>query len=425
MTVNFAMVGCGGMGLRHAMGYIEARRTFESLNLAAVCDLHEAAAERIADEVEKATGRRPKAYTDFQRMLEQESGLDAVEVVTDTRMHHSFAIQALEAGKHVMTEKPMGLTIRASQLMAGAAKKADRVLSVAENFRRDPMNRLGKALIEAGAIGRPYLALDIAVSGSDGIMHGTAWRASKNAAGGIVMDAGVHNADLLLYLMGDVDTVHAQTDVLRPSREFKSMTQMNTNLAKFYAHREQAEQRTQGGMKQDAIDSAFAVIRFESGAIGQLTMTDASPGYRLGAETVHGSEGTLVRSPSRSGKGPEIRRQNGSAVKGDALLKLVPDWRLDDKTAALWGGHRRIASYEMPFEEIDRKVIAIEYQDFVEAIENRREPEVGPEDGMKALGLLYAVLESGESGKPVKLSDVLSGSVSAYQREINEAAGLG
>ena len=425
MTVNFAMAGCGGMGLRHTMGYIEARRTFESLNLAAVCDLHEAAAERIADEVEKATGRRPKVYTDFARMLDHERSLDAVEVVTDTRMHHAFAIQALQAGKHVMTEKPMGLTIKASRMMADAAKKAGKVLSVAENFRRDPMNRLGKALIEAGAIGRPYLALDIAVSGSDGVMHGTAWRAKKNAAGGIVIDAGVHNADLLLYLMGDVDTVYAQTGVLRPSRELKSMTQMNANLAKFYTHREQAEQRPDGGMEQDAVDSAFAVIRFESGAIGQLTMTDASPGYRLGAETVHGSEGTLVRSPSRSGKGPEIRRQDGSVVKGDALLDLVPDWRLDDKTAALWGGSRRMASYEMPFEEIDRKVIAIEYQDFVEAIENRREPEVGPEGGMKALGLLYAVLESGETGKPVKLADVLSGRVSEYQREINEAAGLG
>lgn len=423
MTVNYAMVGCGGMGLRHAMGYIEARRTFESLHLGAVCDLHEAAASRLADEVEKATGRRPKVYTDFSKMIEQERGLDAVEVVTDTRMHHAFALQALHAGKHVMTEKPIALTVQAAQAMADAAKRAGRTLAVAENYRRDPMNRLGRALIEAGAIGEPYFALDIAVSGSEGVMHGTAWRAKKSTAGGIVLDAGVHNADLLLYFMGDADTVYAETGVMRPARELKSMTQMHSNLAKFYVHREQAEARPQGAIEQDAVDTALAVIRFRSGAIGQFTMTDSSLGYRLGVETIQGSAGTLVRSPSRSGKGPEVRRQDGSVVKGDDLLKLVPDWELDGKTAALWGGKRRMASYEMPFEEIDRKIIAIEYQDFVEAVEDGREPEVGPEGGMKALALLYAVLESGETGKPVKIGDVISGKVSAYQREIN-ATGL-
>ncbi len=423
MTLNFAMVGCGGMGLRHAHGYIEARRTFESLDLAAVCDVHEAAAARVADEVERATGRRPRVYTDFRRMLDQERSLDAVEVVTDTRMHHKFAVEALRAGKHVMTEKPMGLTMRACHIMADAARDAGKVLSVAENFRRDPMNRLAKALLDGGAIGTPWFALDIAVSGSQGVMHGTEWRAHKSAAGGVVMDAGVHNADLLLYLMGDVDTVFAETGVVRASREVKSMSAMNANLAQFYAHREEAEARPAGAVDQDAVDTAFAVLRFKSGAMGQLTMTDSSLGWRLGAETVQGSEGTLVRSPSRSGKGPEVRRPDGSVLSGDSLLALVPDWELDAKTAALWGG-KRMASYDMPWEEIDRKVIAIEYQDFVEAVEQGREPEVGPEAGMAALGLLYAVLESGHARASVRLDDVLSGNVAAYQREINEAAGI-
>jgi predicted dehydrogenase len=418
------MVGCGGMGLRHAYGYIEARRLFESLDLAAVCDLHETAANKVADEVERATGRRPKVYTDFRRMLDQERGLDAVEVVTETRMHHAFSVQALQAGKHVMTEKPMGLTLLACRLMAEAARKSGKTLAVAENFRRDPLNRLGKALIEAGAIGRPLFALDIAVSGgSDGVMHGTAWRARKDRAGGIVMDAGVHNADLLLYYMGDVDVVYAETGVMRPVRQRLSMSRMNPNLAAFYAHREAAEGTEHRQLEQDAVDTAFALVKFKSGAIGQFTMTDSAPGYRLAAETVHGSEGTLVRSPSRSGKGPEIRRPDGAVLKGDNLLGLVPGWRLDAKTAALWRGDR-LASYDLPWEQIDRKIIAIEYQDFVEAIEGRRPPEVGPLEGMQALALLYAVLESGHARAPVKFDDVISGSVSEYQKEIDAAAGI-
>lgn len=425
MTVNYAMVGCGGMGMRHAHGYIEARRTFESMNLAAVCDVFDAAANKVADEVERATGRRPRVYTDFARMLESERGLDAVEVVTDTRAHHSFSIQALEAGKHVMTEKPMGLTMRACHLMTEAQKRSGKVLSIAENFRRDPLNRLSKALLEAGAIGKVTFALDFAIggAGNQGVMHGTAWRAKKAAAGGLVMDAGVHNADLLLYFMGDAETVFASTAVLQPQRRQLSMTEMARNLAPMYAHREQAEGVAGQAVEQDAVDTAFVSVKFSSGAYGQLIMTDASQGYRLGAETIQGTEGTLIRSPSRSGKAPEIRRPGGGVMKGDELLALVPDWRLDDKTAALWGGER-LASYEMPWEEIDRKVIAIEYQDFVEAIEQGGQPEVGAEGGMAALGLVYAVLESGHCGQPVKMADVIAGRISDYQSEINRSAGI-
>ncbi len=424
MTVNYAMVGCGGMGMRHAHGYIEARRTFESLHLSAVCDLYEPAAQKVADEVERATGHRPSIYTDFNKMLEHEKNIDAVEVVTETRMHHTFALAALEAGKHVMTEKPMGLTMRACKLMADAAVRAGKVLSVAENFRRDPLNRLAKDLIESGAVGRPYFALDIAISGStDGVMHGTVWRASKERAGGIVLDAGVHNADLLLYLMGDAESVYAETAVMRPDRRHLPMSVMSKNLAPFYVHREAAEGAGTGAVEQDAADTAFAVIKFKSGALGQLTMTDSSMGYRLGAETVQGSEGTLVRSPSRSGKPPEIRRPDGKVIGGEDLLKLVPDWQLDAKTAALWGDERP-SSYQMEWEVIDRKIIAIEYQDFAEAIENGRQPEVGPAEGMAALALLYAVLESGAAHAPVNVADVASGRVHSYQRYINAAAGL-
>jgi predicted dehydrogenase len=419
------MVGCGGMGLRHAHGYVEARRTFEGLQLAAVCDLHEQAALRVADEVERATGHRPRVYTDFDRMLAQEKAIDAVEVVTDTRMHHKFAISALQAGKHVMTEKPMGLTLKACHGMADAAAKNRKVLSVAENFRRDPLNRLARHIIERGIIGRPLFALDIAVSGgSKGVMHGTAWRARKDHAGGVVMDAGVHNADLLLYLMGEAGSVSAHTAVSQPHRAQLSMSQMNANLASFYRHREAAEGAAAAELEQDAVDTAFATVRFKSGAVGQLTMTDTSKGHRIAVETVHGSEGTLLRSPSRSGKPVELRMADGSSVSGQALLDLVPDWSLDDRTAALWGAER-LAAYQMPWDEIDRKVIAIEYQELSEVIEQGGQPEVGPREGMAALALLYAVLESGHAGgAPVAVDDVISGKVAAYQESINRAAGL-
>ncbi|MEX0763234.1 MAG: Gfo/Idh/MocA family oxidoreductase [Dehalococcoidia bacterium] len=425
MTINLALVGCGGMGLRHAHGYVELFRHFPgAVRMAAVCDRHESAAERVADEVEQGTGKRPRVHTDFRQMLDEEHELDALDVVTDTRMHHGFAIEAIESGRHVMTEKPMGLTLRACRLMRDAAESGGRILAVAENFRRDPMNRLTRALLESGAIGRPYFAVDTALSGgSGGVMHNTAWRARKDRAGGVVLDAGVHNADLLIYLMGGVSSVYAETAVFERNRQQVAMADLSPNLAQFYSHRIETDAAPEEAVEQDAVDTAFAVLRFESGAIGQLSMSDVSHGHAVGVSTIHGSLGTLLRSPSRSGKGPELRLQ-GETVSGDDLLSLVPEFELDDVTAALWGGQRRMSSYDLPFDAIDRKIIAIEYMDFARAIETGRPPEVDAAVAMNALALAYGVMESGEAGAPVSLDEVISGAVESYQRDINEAVGL-
>ena len=101
------------------------------------------------------------------------------------------------------------------------------------------------------------------------------------------------------------------------------------------------------------------------------------------------------------------------------MLALVPDWELDGVTARLWNDERRFASYDMPFEEIDRKIIAVELQDFAEAVMTDREPEVDGQEGKKALALSYAVLESGERGEPIEFADVIERRIEDYQADIN------
>ena len=175
MSFKIALVGCGGMGRRHAHGYIELRKYFDIVSMAAVCDLHADVAATVADEIGDATGDCPDIYTDFDEMLAT-ADLDGVAIVTSTPMHHIFAIKVMEAGLHVITEKPMGLTLKACRLMRDASRSTGKVMAVAENYRRDPMNRLTRALIDAGAIGTPYFALDINVGSSDSaIMHSTVW----------------------------------------------------------------------------------------------------------------------------------------------------------------------------------------------------------------------------------------------------------
>ena len=122
MTLQLAMVGCGGMGFRHTRGFIELASKFDTFRLAAVCDLHEQAANHVATTIEDALGYRPKVYTDFAQMLDEHKSLDAVDITTDTRMHHTFSIAALQAGLHVMTEKPMAITLKACRAVRDFAE---------------------------------------------------------------------------------------------------------------------------------------------------------------------------------------------------------------------------------------------------------------------------------------------------------------
>lgn len=422
MTMQIALVGCGGMGLRHAYGYIEMRKYFDSFHLAAVCDLHESTANHLASEVENATGARPKVYTDLARMLDEEQSLDAVDIVTDTRMHHTFAQMAFDAGLHVMTEKPLGLTVRACQLMRSAAENSGRTLSVAENYRRDPMNRLTRALLDAGVIGTPQFMIKIGVSGGSALMHNTGWRALKSRAGSIILEQGVHDADLMLYFLGDVHSVYAATGLFTRVRR---RDPINPRLAQFYSHRVEEEFAGDSTVELDQEDTAFAVLRFSSGAVGQYGITNASHGHSVGVDTVHGSLGTIEMPPSRSGQTPTVHIEGQAMpLTGEQLLAAVPDWELDDIASRFWEGERRIASYQMPFEAIDRKLIGIEYEEFADAIRTGRQPEVDADMGMKALALAYATLESGMVHQPVFMTDMLEGTVDAYQREVNESAGL-
>ena len=209
--LRLGQVGCGRMGLRHLYGQVELRRQgFDTFELVALCDLHESAAGYVAQQAEEAFGRRPRTYSSFETMLERER-LDAVDIVTDTQTHHGYALEAFDAGAHVATEKPMALTVRACQRVVEGARKAGRTLSVSENYRRDPMNRLTRALIQGGAIGEPQMMINMAVGGGGDRRVVTAWRSMKLRSGGPVLEQGVHTADLILYFMGDVLRVSAET----------------------------------------------------------------------------------------------------------------------------------------------------------------------------------------------------------------------
>jgi len=104
-------------------------------------------------------------------------------------------------------------------------------------------------------------------------------------------------------------------------------------------------------------------------------------------------------------------------VAAEEVLGLVPDFKLDDTTAALFGGSR-LASYQLDWTDIDAGLIAIEYDDLVSAILDNREPEVNGEDGLRSLALMYGFLESERTGRMLSADELISGKISAYQDEL-------
>lgn len=414
--IPLAIVGCGGMGHRHLYGLAELESVGHNpFLLVAAVDPNEANARSLAEEAATRLGRAPLVASDLAALAAAVPDVVAIDLCTDPARHHTLAAEALGCGWHVMVEKPMGLTVRACQAMLAAeARAAGRILSVAENYRRDPINRLARALLEAGAIGTPRLHLEQGIGGGDRIFL-TPWRHQKLASG-LLVDVGVHYADMLEYLHGPVERVYAEIRLHERVRYRPEGT--GGGAPSFYGRWPLPD-----AIEPTAEDAAYALLTFASGCVAQYVEDHAGHGRPLRQRLVYGSEGALELPGDRTGHPIRLFTRRGECWDDARLLEWVPDFRLDPITAALYGGDR-LWRYDLSFAETDRKILAIEYADFGAAITGGGSPEVTATQGARSVAICYAMLESGRLGQPVTIADVLAGKVAAYQAEIDAHLGL-
>jgi len=413
--VRLAIVGCGGMGRRHLHGLAELTRVgFANVALAAVCDLNTRNAEDLADEAEALLGKRPPVYSDLATMAKQVEGLEAVDVTTDSGSHHRVATATLELGLHTLLEKPMALTLRGCNMILAAAARAGRVLSIAENYRRDPINRLAKALLSDGAIGQPRLMLETVVGSGNRIVI-TPWRHYK-MSGTITLDAGVHHADILQYYMGEPTLAFGRGE-LHERYRYRRETAGPGGFYEKWA--DQMPER----IEATGEDALYGTVYFESHGLAQWVFDSAGHGQPLNQRLIFGSTGSLACPGDRNGRPIKLYQDGKAEVTGDDLLEYAPSYRLDPVAAALFGGER-VCTYSFPFHETDRKILGWEYHEFGRCVREGAEPEVGGLLGRRAVALVNAVFESGRLGRPVTIAEVESEEVDAYQREIDEYLGL-
>jgi predicted dehydrogenase len=347
-------------------------------------------------------------------MAAEVEGLEAADCTVDTAAHHRVSTALLDLGLHTMCEKPLALTIRSCNLVMEAAARSGKVFSVAENFRRDPINRLVRALLDDDAIGDRQFIMETTVSGRNSLFI-TPWRHMK-LSGALTLDAGVHNADILQYYFGDAASVYGKTRLFERTR-------VKDNAAGPGGFWEAWADDVPESITPTGEDAMFGTIDFANGAIGQWVFHHAGHGMPFNHRMVFGTRGSIAAPGDRNGRPVQLVLDDGTDVSDERVLEYAPGYRLSPVAAALFGGER-VWTYDFDFVTTDRKIVALEYHEFAECIRTGKQPEIDGAVARRAVALVYALFESGAAGRPVTIDEVESGAVDAYQREIDEHIGM-
>jgi predicted dehydrogenase len=329
-----------------------------------------------------------QVYGDFRQMI-AEAPIDAVNDYTSLAMHHQVGFAALQAGKDLLTEKPMAVTVRAARRMCELAESRGAVLGVFQSLRFAPRTRHLQWLLESGRLGRLQMVFVGSVGdrwAPDAIGGETPWRHRRGEAGGIALDVGVHRFDFIRFLAGEVKNVQARTAIVEPVR----------------VTRDRCGNVTQR-VECDAEDTVYSSFETQRGVTGMLLMSFAGHG----GPTLLGAGDVLYGSGGRV-SGSEVTFTDGSTANLGQLYEEHCDPARKAK--------------DFPLGLTDR--FALTQYDWLAAVRGRRPPETSGREGLADLACAYAVLESSQAGRCVELDEVVAGRVRQYQEPLDERLGL-
>ena len=399
------------MGRRHLRAYAALRRLGAhgaAFDLAAVCDPRTTAAQEVAALAAELLGSRPEVFSDHRDLIAS-GRVAALDVVTDPPTHHLIAVPALEAGLHVICEKPLGLTVRACRAMVDAAGQSGALLATAENYRRDGPNRLARAVLDAGLLGEIHLMIETNIGGDDSVLI-SPWRHVREA-GSIALDMGVHYTDIFSYYLGTLESVSGTAFIAEPLRALAPGMTTGPGI----------KEARPGVMRATGDDSLVALYETTNGVPIQLTYIPSGPGRQWTQRSVHGRGGSMSVPRDRTGQ-PVVVELGSRRLLGAELRAELGGFQLEGVAASFFGAEG--TEYEMAFEEVDAATIAIELDDFLRAVAGGRSPEVDGRDGLLAVAAVWAVAESHQCGSVVAIAEVADGTISAAQDEVDETIGL-
>jgi predicted dehydrogenase len=346
MPIGFGIVGAGMISRFHAKALAEVR----GAKLVACCDTAPGRAAALAAEV----GCR--GYDSLEAML-IDKDIHAVTVGTPSGAHMDPAVAAARAGKHVIVEKPLEITLKKCDKIIDACDKAGVKLGSIFPSRFHDSSKLLKQAVDAGRFGRLTLG-DAYVKWyrTQQYYDSGAWRGTWALdGGGALMNQAVHTVDLLAWFMGPVAEVQAYTATLAHERI-------------------------------EVEDVAAATLRFENGALGVIEATTAAfPGYLKRIE-LHGSGGSAVLEEEDIKHWDFAKKERSDA----AVLRQM------NARKSTGGGAADPAA-------IGHHGHTMQFQDFVDAIRKDRTPAIDGREGRRSVEIILAIYKSAQSGKKVSL----------------------
>ena len=337
VTRGFGIVGAGIIAAVHA----DAIALLPDARLVAITDVAAGAARDFA------AARGCAAESSLDDLLARRD-VDVVCVCVPSGLHAEVGVRAAKAGKHLVVEKPVDVTLEAADRLLAAARQAGVTLTVMSQHRFDPGVTALKRLIDDGALGRLVLGeASTKWYRTQAYYGGAPWRGTWAMDGGALLNQGIHYVDLLRWCMG-------------PAVEVTAVCTTQT-------HDIEVE------------DTALAIVRFASGAVGTISATTAAyPGFPQKLE-ITGTEGTVTVEDGQLVR-TALREAAGAAAAPSAAPGAAAD------PAAL-----------------DAAVHAAQLADLLAAADEGREPAVSGQDGREALEIVRAVYESSRTGRPVRL----------------------
>jgi predicted dehydrogenase len=346
MAYGFGIVGCGMISTFHARAIGEVR----GAQLVACFDTREDAAQKFAAD------NHCKAYTRLDAML-ADPNVDVVTIATPSGVHMEPAVAAARAGKHVIVEKPLEITLKKCDRIIAECEKADVKLGAIFPSRFHDSSVKLKRAIEAGRFGRLTMG-DAYVKWyrTQAYYDSGAWRGTWALdGGGSLMNQAIHSVDLLTWLMGPVVEIQANTATIAHERI-------------------------------EVEDAAVATLKFANGALGVLEATTAAyPGYLKRVE-IHGSEGSAVLEEEDLKAWDFAKpRKEDKAILEQMRKQKSTGGGASDPAAIGHHGH------------------AVQFRDFMEAVHKNRRPAIDGREGRRSVEIILGVYKAAETGKTVKL----------------------
>jgi predicted dehydrogenase len=344
VKVKVGLIGAGRQGQKHLEKYLALQ---DKVQVIALCDPIQSVIEELSEKfgVENC-------YTDYTDFLKED--IDAVSICAPNKFHKPIAVGAAEAGKHILLEKPIALTLEDADSIINAAKKAKVKLLVGFDQLFNPMVQKARALIDKGELGKISMCnINWYSNYSQATRADFGWRANiDQAGGGALMESGVHKVSILYYLMGEVDSVFAFARKLI--------------------------------MDIDGEDNIKVLTDHPSGAIGQVTCSWTSEirGPEQENFTIYGDTGSIIAY--------------GPCHMGTGHLEFSSASLDEYSRAHYW--YPSISSRGLRYDSYQNEI-----NHFVDCVLNDKTPMVTGEDGRTILEISLAAYESVKEKKAISL----------------------